>query len=104
MTARTVRWSKSAQLDFRAAVSRVHEDNPIAAARLAETIGEAVEALAKRNTGRRGRVNGTFEKSFPKWRYIVAFEVRGVSGAQEEIFVLRVIHTSRDWPKGAWPK
>lgn len=64
---------------------------------------QVTAGLAKRPTGRPGRVEGTFEKSAPKWRYVIAYQLRLKSDGSEEVLIVRVIHTSRNWPKGAWP-
>ncbi|MDX0595531.1 hypothetical protein GOD17_09935 [Sinorhizobium medicae] len=47
--------------------------------------------------GRPGRVSGTYEKSLDRRPYIVSYELREVAG-RESIVIVRVIHTSRDWP------
>ncbi len=61
-------------------------------------------ALGRRHTGRPGRVEGTFEKSATKWRYVIAYQLlRNTEGA-EEVVIVRVIHTSRNWAKGTWPE
>ncbi|HWA01407.1 MAG TPA: type II toxin-antitoxin system RelE/ParE family toxin [Caulobacterales bacterium] len=103
MKRRAVRWSNEAADDFDRAVAFLRERNQAAAIKMLDDIQAIAEALGRRNTGRPGRVNGTFERSVPRWRYIIAFEIRAV-GDGEEIYILHVIHTARDWPKGLWPK
>ncbi|RUX19063.1 type II toxin-antitoxin system RelE/ParE family toxin, partial [Mesorhizobium sp. M7A.F.Ca.US.011.01.1.1] len=34
--------------------------------------------------------------------YIIAYELRPIAGRQC-VVILRVIHTSRDWPSEEWP-
>ena len=96
-------WSETASLEYRNRVRRIRADSPDAARRVANRIAEAVEGLAHRNTGRPGRVRGTFEKSIVGLPYIVAFAVEVHDGV-ERIVVLRVILTGRHWPPGQWPK
>ena len=45
----------------------------------------------------------TFEKSLPKLRYIIAYSVDD-DQADGVITILHVIHSARQWKKGAWPK
>lgn len=104
MNVRTVRWSAEALDEYDSAVAYLRGKNPAAAERYVEALDAAIAGLARRNTGRPGRVPGTFEKSLPKWRYIIAFQILPNAQGEEELYIVRVIHTSRDWPKGEWPK
>jgi toxin ParE1/3/4 len=70
---------------------------------VAAAIREAGLKLGVRSTGRKGRVDGTFEKSVVGLPYIVAYAVETQAG-DERIVILHVIHTSRDWPAGRWPE
>ncbi|MES1200954.1 MAG: type II toxin-antitoxin system RelE/ParE family toxin [Pseudomonadota bacterium] len=103
MKVRHVRWSDDALEEFDRAVAFMRQHDARAANKMLDELNATALALGRRNTGRRGRVPGTYERSIPKWRYVIAFEVRAI-GDREEIYILRVIHTARDWPKGAWPK
>ncbi len=53
-------------------------------------------------TGRRGRVDGTYEKSIAGLPYIMAY-VLARQGDREVVSILRVIHTARNWPDEKWP-
>lgn len=53
-------------------------------------------------TGRPGRVSGTYEKSVSRLPYIIVYMIEQ-GQADETIVILRVIHTSRDWPDDSWP-
>ena len=66
-------------------------------------IREAGKKLGVHSTGRKGRVDGTFEKSVAGLPYIAAYAIETAAGG-ERIVILHVIHTSRDWPVGRWPK
>ena len=49
-------------------------------------------------TGRPGRVPGTYEKSIAGLPYVAAYARQG-----EDVVVLRLVHTARNWPSGRWP-
>jgi plasmid stabilization system protein ParE len=104
MGARPVRWSDEALNEYDAAVAYLRERNPAAALRCVDALDAAIAGLARRNTGRPGRVSGTFEKSLPKWRYIIAYQILPDERGAETLYIVHIIHTSRDWPKGEWPK
>ena len=97
---RRIVWSESAL----AAIAYIAERDAVAAERVAKIIEQAVLALGRRSTGRPGRVGGTFEKSVPRYPYVIAYALEKSEGGIERLTVLRVIHTSRNWPRAAWPK
>jgi toxin ParE1/3/4 len=101
---RPVLWSETALSEYQNILQRVGADNPSAARRVADKIDRAIELLAHRNIGRRGRVEGTFEKSVVGLPYIVAFAIDTDTRGEERLVVLRIIHTSRNWPPGQWPR
>jgi toxin ParE1/3/4 len=72
------------------------------AARLVDQIEAAANLLGRYPTGRPGRNRGTFEKSLPEVRYIIAYEVTG--GPEGQLGILRVIHSARRWSPDEWPK
>jgi toxin ParE1/3/4 len=59
---RPVQWSRAALDDLKAQVTYIAADNPAAALRIADRIGDTGAALGKMAIGRPGRVAGTFEK------------------------------------------
>lgn len=78
---------------------------PGALQRVRGDIERAVEGLAIRATGRPGRVAGTYEKSVAGQPYIIAYSfARPDDGAEDDLVILRVVHTARDWPPGRWPR
>ena len=97
---RRVEWSVSALDDLDQSVAYIARDSLAAAREVAATIGRSALALALRPTGRPGRVPGTYEKSVSGLPYVIAYAVPD----EARLVVLRVIHTARDWPSGAWPK
>jgi toxin ParE1/3/4 len=100
---RPVIWSRKAHQDIRQIVHFIAQDDPNAAARVAELIVEAGDKLGALPTGRPGRETGIYEKSLSRLPYIIAYKVRPVKG-RESVVILRVIHTARDWPSGQWPQ
>jgi plasmid stabilization system protein ParE len=49
-------------------------------------------------------VSGTYEKSVDGLPYVVAYALRQTGEGTEDVVILRVIHTSRNWPVGGWPR
>jgi toxin ParE1/3/4 len=96
---RRVIWSRAALDDIKAQVAHIAADNPDAARRVATAMRAAGTALATIPTGRPGRVAGTYEKSVSSLSYIIAYMLPGA----DTVAILRIIHTSRDWPTGQWP-
>ena len=99
---RPVRWSSDALSDLADQIAWLAADNPAAARRVAAALDQAGLALGEMPTGRPGRVTGTYEKLVTGLPYILAYVIVG-TGEQEEVAIVRVIHTSRDWPAEGWP-
>ncbi len=100
---RPVFWSRGALDDLKHAASYIARENPQAARKVAAAIREAGRKLGVRSTGRKGRVEGTLEKSITGLPYIVAYAIdTGAEG--ERIVILHVIHTARNWRPGGWPE
>lgn len=100
---RRIVWSEEAHADLLKLLARIQPDNPGAARRVADAIDTAVRSLAERNIGRRGRVEGTFEKTVVGLPYVVAYAIEVGASGSERVAILRVIHTSRQWLPGTWP-
>ncbi len=100
---RPVRWSNDALPNLAEQVAYIATDNPSAARRVADAIDKTVLALGDMPIGRPGRVTGTYEISVTGLSYIIAYAITQTSGA-EEIAIVRVIHTSRDWSAEEWPE
>jgi toxin ParE1/3/4 len=101
---RSIRWSVTARAEYLDILRRVRADNPTAARRIAYEIKRAMDLLMRHNIGRRGRVEGTFEKSVVGLPYIVAYAINTEADGRERLVVLRIIHTPRHWPAGQWPQ
>ena len=95
---RRVEWSGAALTDFDEALAFLAGRDRRVADVIADRVGAACDALGRASTGRPGRVEGTFEKSVTRTSYVVAYAL-----TDEAVTILRLIHTARDWPAGAWP-
>ena len=100
---RDVVWSEAALDDTDVLFSYIAADNPTAARKVLGRIEATAQGLGRLPSGRRGRVHGTYEKSVVDTPYIIAYAMNPLSSGAEQIVILRVIHTARNWPKGQWP-
>jgi toxin ParE1/3/4 len=97
---RKVIWAPKALADFDGQIAHIAGESRQNALLVADRIEAAVEGLAKKPLGRPGRLPGIYEKSVLKTSLIIAYELPG----PDELHILRVIHSSRHWPGGEWPK
>ena len=100
---RPVRWSLSALEDLKQQIRPIARDDPAAARSVAGRIDAAATMLGERPVGRPGRVGGTYEKSVNGLPYVIAYSIETRDG-RETVFILRVIHTARNWPAEEWPE
>jgi toxin ParE1/3/4 len=100
---RDVVWSEAALDDADGLFAYIAADNPVAAHNVLDRIESAAEGLGRRPSGRRGRVQGSYEKSVIGLPYIIAYAIKLLPSGTEQVVILRVIHTARDWPKNKWP-
>ena len=92
-----LRWTKRAERDLDEIARYIGQDSPAAAARVVLELLDHVEShLPNRPAvGRVGRVLGTRELVIGGLPYIVPYRVR-----EQDLEMLRVLHTSRRWPYG----
>ena len=95
---RPVRWSTDALTDFTDQVAHVATHNYPAARRMTDVLDATAQALGDVPSGQPGRVTGTYEKSVTGLPYILAYAI-----VEDTVVIVRVIHTSRDWPAEGWP-
>lgn len=90
----SVRWTLPALADLDDIQDFVGRDSPATAFRLVGEIFDRTERLlsTQPRSGRRGRVDGTFELVVTNTPYIVVYRV------QSEVQILAVVHGARDWP------
>lgn len=100
---RPIQWSRAALDDLKTQIAFIAANNPAASVRVADRIRDTVTALGRIAVGRPGRVAGTYEKSVIGLPYVIAYAITMQEG-REFISVLRVIHTSRNWPADEWPE
>ena len=76
--------------------SYIFKDNPTAAVEVVLTILEKIETIIINNPsiGRKGRILGTREFVMADLPYIIPYRIK-----DEVLEILRVIHTSRKFPK-----
>jgi toxin ParE1/3/4 len=97
---RKIEWTSIARAEFRRQITYLAKREPASSKLVSERISAAVAGLRSFQTGRPGRFGGTFEIYVPKTSLVLvyAFEADG------SVRILRVIHTSRDFRPGVWPK
>ena len=89
------RWLLIALEDLEQAGQYIAQSNPGAADRVIERIWKATQMLAEQpGIGRPGRVPGTRELVVTGTPYMVPYRV-----VENVVQILRVLHTSRRWPK-----
>ena len=103
---RRVIWSARGRMLFDRGVVGFLEGLSESAARKFQTdIDRTIALPAERPIGRPGRISGTFDKSIVGQPHIIAYGfLPREDGAQDDLLILRVIHTARDWPPGRWPR
>jgi plasmid stabilization system protein ParE len=94
---RPVRWSSDVLADLTDQLAYIASENPLAARRVADALDRTALALGDMPTGRAGRVTGTYENSVTGLPYVIAYALM-LQGGVEAVAIVRVIHTSRDWP------
>lgn len=88
-----IRLTSLAEKDLHSVEAYIRQDNPPAAIRTVLKILDAVEGLVEfPNLGRPGRAPGTRELVVSTTPYIAIYRVR-----QNVIWILRVLHASRQW-------
>lgn len=88
-------WTKRAVADLGHICHYIFMNNPKAAAATADRIEAATGRLRHfPNSGRLSEIAGTREIVVPGVPYVVVYRV-----APQTVEILRVFHTSRDWPE-----
>lgn len=88
-----IRWRPLAEADRNGIVDHIAQDNVKAALELGDTIERRVAELAEQpRLYRAGRVRGTREMVVHP-NYVVVYRIK-----RDEIEIVRVLHTARQWP------
>jgi toxin ParE1/3/4 len=96
-------WSVTALRDFDRLIAYIAARNPYAAARITTLIDRTARELGALQTGRQGRVAGTYEKIVSGLPYVMAYAIAPPPDA-DGVVILRIIHGARNWPPGQWPR
>ena len=89
-----LRWTTPATHDLYNIVRRIQQDNPDAAAKVAETLYDGCAKLANfPRRGRKGRIEGTRELVFAGLPYIVVYRIE-----DQNLEIVRIYHGAQDWP------
>lgn len=91
-------WQAPARADLAKIIDHFADNDPRIGATLLDRINVAANALAKRDTGRPGRMPNLREKSVARTKYILAYRVMS-----KQIVIVRVIHAAQDWSETSWP-
>lgn len=90
-----IHWTEPAAIALGKIQDYIANENPRAAFEVAQRIRIAVSQLQEHpRVGRPRRVSGTYEQVIHDLPYIVVYRLR-----QEEVQILSVYHTSRQWPE-----
>ena len=90
-----VLWFIRTILDLTSAKDYITQDNPRAAQQIVQRTKDKVSLLSEQpGIGRPGRVSNTKELVVDRTPFILPYRVR-----DNKIEILRVLHTSRRWPK-----
>ena len=88
---RLIRWTPEASDQLEAAVTRLQEDNPTAAQKVAQAVVDRIEQLADfPGLGRPGEVKGTRELVCSP--YVVVYR-----STDETVEILHIWHGAQDW-------
>ena len=88
-------WFKRAIWDLKSAKDYIIQSDPQAAQQIVQRIKDKVSLLSEQpGIGRPGRVPNTKELVVDRTPFILPYRVR-----DNKIEILRVLHTSRRWPK-----
>ncbi len=91
----TIVWSPTAVEDLNHLRAYIEQQNPRAAAKVAEAILHHVAGLIDfPGQGRPGRVSHTRELIIPGTPFLVVYSVVG-----ETVQIVTVLHTARKWPR-----
>ena len=90
-----IRWLRLALKDLDDIAEYISKDNPEAAQNIVKLLWEHTQILKNHpNMGRPGRVINTRELVIDNTKYIIPYRV-----VNEQIEILRILHTSRNWPR-----
>lgn len=86
-------WTSAARADLDSIAEYHAQTDRRVGDTLINRIEDAAAKLARRDTGRPGRILGTREKSVAKTSHVIVYEIH-----DDLLMVFRVVHTARNWP------
>lgn len=90
-----IRWTPAAADDLESIANYLFEKTPENAARLIREIYSAPSSLVRfPGSGRVGKMAGTRERVVSGLPYIIVYQVK-----VETLDILRILHSSQEWPK-----
>ena len=103
---RRVIWSPRAAARYRSEVlDYLEQQGEATLRRVRGDIERTIDVLSQRPVGRPGRVSGTYEKLVVGQPYIIVYSLHpSDDGGEDDLVIMRIVHTSRDWPPGRWPR
>jgi plasmid stabilization system protein ParE len=103
---RRVIWSPRAAATYRRDIlDYLERQGEASLHRVRGDIERAIEVLSRRPIGRPGRVSGTYEKLVVGQPYIIVYSLHpSDDGGEDDLVIMRIVHTSRDWPPESWPR
>ena len=96
---RDIVWSDDARIDMLKLIEHIAKDSIQNANLVADRIHQSTDLLSQMQFGRAGRVFDTYEALVPKSPFIVVYRLV----EPNRLAIVRIIHTSRNWPPGEWP-
>ena len=89
-----LKWLRKALENIDAQATYISQENPKYASQFVSKIFDAVKHLETfPRMGRAGKIEGTYELVVTGLPYVIVYRIRN-----EDIEILRVLHTSRKWP------
>lgn len=85
-------WTSAARADLDS-IAEYHQADSRVGEMIIGRIAEAATKLARRDTGRPGRIAGSREKSVSKTAHVIVYEIH-----DDLLIVFRVVHMARNWP------
>lgn len=101
---RRIVWSPRAAAMYRREVlDHLEQQGELSLRRVRGDIERAIDILAQRPIGRPGRNPGTYEKLVVGQPYVMVYLLLPRDGGgEDDLVIMRIVHTSRDWPAGQW--
>jgi len=87
----SIKWTSPARQDILEATKHALEDDPVKAAKLADTIFKTVEQLALfPGSAPPGRIEGTRQLNLPKLPFVIIYKT-----GFTDLHILRILHTRK---------